>query len=86
MSYISEWQDNSDSSSVIGSLQVQTSDTEERHDVLSKKQIEQRSNLEETMGGGGEVRQEISRLKQKYLSKKLNNHEGLECKFDNIQA
>jgi hypothetical protein len=75
---------NSLRSGVNESLKVQMSTIKQNNEVLSQTLVEHRSNTADSMG---EIRQEISTLKQERLSNKLNNHnKEVESKFENIQA
>jgi hypothetical protein len=75
---------NSLKSSVNESLKMQMSTIKHNNEVLSQILVEHKSNTADSMG---EIRQEISTLKQEKLSNKLNNHKKeVESTFENIQA
>jgi hypothetical protein len=75
---------NSLKSSVHESLNVQMSTFKQNNEVLSQTLVDHKSNTADSMG---EIRQEISTLKEEKLSNKLNNHKKeVESKFENIQA
>jgi hypothetical protein len=75
---------NSLRSGVNESLKVQMSTIKQNNEVFSQTLLEHRSNTADSMG---EIRQEISTLKQEKLYNKLNNHKKeVENKFGNIQA
>jgi hypothetical protein len=75
---------NSLRSGVNESLKVQISTIKQNNEVLSQTSVEHRSNTADSMG---EIRQEISTLKQERLYNKLNNHKKeVGSKFENIQA